>query len=72
MGLVFTTQFVNQLINQHGVDFCLYDDYNWDFTLMHISSELAKPPWLVVTPSLRESVVIGLSREFYFSAHRHH
>ena len=60
MGLVFTTQFVNQLINQHGVDFCLYDDYNWDFTLMHISSELAKPPWLVVTPSLSRLQHLGV------------
>ena len=60
MGLVFSAQFVDNLIEKFKTDFCLYDDYNWDFTLMHISTEVTKPSWLVVSPLLSRIQHLGV------------
>ena len=41
-------------------DFCLYDDYNWDWTLMHLSAEIIKPTttraWKVALPAMASSL----------------
>ena len=42
MGMVFNKQIIKKLFNNFKNDFCFYDDYNWDYTLMHISNEIEK------------------------------
>ena len=59
MGLTFSSDFIQKILS-FGVDFCLYDDYNWDFSLMHLSTEISKPPWLVVSPLLSRVQHLGV------------
>ena len=42
MGMVLTYEFITRLVLDYQKDFCLYDDYNWDYTLMHISTEVSQ------------------------------
>ena len=59
MGLTFSFDFVEKILSL-GVDFCLYDDYNWDFSLMHLSTEVSKSHWLVISPLLSRVQHLGV------------
>ena len=43
MAMVVTDKWVERVVGDLADDFCLYDDYNWDWTLAHLSNEIVKP-----------------------------
>lgn len=43
MAMVVTSEWVDKVTGDLVDDFCLYDDYNWDWTLAHLSNEIIKP-----------------------------
>ena len=43
MAMVVSSKWVEKLTTDLADDFCLYDDYNWDWTLAHLSNEIIKP-----------------------------
>ena len=43
MAMVVTSEWVEKVTGDLVDDFCLYDDYNWDWTLAHLSNEIIKP-----------------------------
>ena len=46
-------------INTHAKDFCEFDDYNWDWSLVHLMSE-GYVPFKVLCPSSLQTAHIGL------------
>ena len=60
MGMMMTAEFIKQHIMSNGDDFCLYDDYNWDYSLMHLSSEIETKPWRVLSPTLSRLQHMGI------------
>ena len=64
MGMVVDHAWVDKVISMSD-DFCLYDDYNWDWTLMHLSGEIIKPAttraWKVALPAMPRSQHMGIT-----------
>ena len=64
MGMVVDHAWVDRVISMSD-DFCLYDDYNWDWTLMHLSAEIIKPAttraWKVALPAMARSQHMGIT-----------
>lgn len=64
MGMVVDHSWVDKVISMSD-DFCLYDDYNWDWTLMHLSAEIIKPAttraWKVALPAMARSQHMGIT-----------
>ena len=64
MAMVASKKWVDDLIKLSD-DFCIYDDYNWDWTLMHLSAQVIKPktskPWKVALPALARSQHMGIT-----------
>ena len=64
MGMVVDHAWVDKVISMSD-DFCLYDDYNWDWTLMHLSAEIIKPAttraWKVALPAMARSQHMGIT-----------
>ena len=64
MGMVVDHAWVDKVISMSD-DFCLYDDYNWDWTLMHLSAEIIKPAttraWKGALPAMARSQHMGIT-----------
>merc|ERR1711935_422992 len=65
MAMVVTDKWVERVVGDLADDFCLYDDYNWDWTLAHLSNEIVKPAttraWSVAVPSMARAQHLGIT-----------
>jgi len=64
MAMAVSKRWVDDVIAMKN-DFCSYDDYNWDWTLFHLSKEVqtksGKQPWKVMVPTLPRSQHMGIT-----------
>lgn len=64
MAMSVSKRWVDDVIS-NAEDFCVYDDYNWDWTLFHISKEVitkqGSQPWKVLIPTLPRSQHMGIT-----------
>ena len=64
MAMAVSSRWVDEVIAMTD-DFCIYDDYNWDWTLYHLSTEIVKKqrgePWKVMVPSMARSQHLGIT-----------
>ena len=64
MAMAVSKAWVDEVIGM-GEDFCIYDDYNWDWTLYHLSTEVVKvkrgQPWNVLVPEIARSQHLGIN-----------
>ena len=62
MAMAVSKKWVDLVLGM-SEDFCIYDDYNWDWTLFHLSTEVVKPergsPWQVLVPEMPRSQHLG-------------
>ncbi|KRZ92591.1 Small G protein signaling modulator 3, partial [Trichinella sp. T8] len=64
LGMTFSRTFWNEL-KLHAVPFCTYNDYNWDWTLNHIQTHIARN-WKAVVFKSSRLFHIG---DWYFGTH---